>query len=407
MGQTAVVSGQLRDAVCRSRAASWEGVSERLFAFVFRGLVYPQIWEDPELDLKALELKPGARIAAIASGGCNVMSYLTADPEEIVAVDLNRAHVALTRLKLAAVRHLPSHGAFYRFFGAADEEANVAAYRRSLRERIDPETRTYWESRDIFGRRRITLFARGLYRHGLLGRWIGAAHFVAKLYGVDPREFVAAATPAEQQRYFDNTLAPLFDKRLVRWATSCTVSLYGLGIPPAQYKALAGVEHMAAVLRERLEKLACGFALSENYFAWQAFARSYAGEAEGPLPPYLKRANFDAIRGRASRVRVANASMTDTLAAADPQSFDAFLLLDAQDWMSDIQLNALWSAMTHAARSGARVVFRTAAAPSPLPGRVADSILGRWTYQAEQSVALGAEDRASIYGGFHLYVCNG
>src|SRR5688572_23489818 len=129
-------------------------MSERLFAFVFRGLVYPQIWEDPELDLKALELKPRARIAAIDSGGCNVMSYLTADPEEIAAVDLNRAHVALTRLKLAAVRHLPSHGAFYRFFGAADEEANVAAYRRFLRERIDAETRAYWDSCDIFGRQR-------------------------------------------------------------------------------------------------------------------------------------------------------------------------------------------------------------------------------------------------------------
>jgi S-adenosylmethionine-diacylglycerol 3-amino-3-carboxypropyl transferase len=164
---------------------------------------------------------------------------------------------------------MPGHGAFYRFFGAADEDANVAAYRRFLRDKIDVETRGYWESRDVFGRPRVTLFARGLYRHGLLGRWIGTAHFVAKLYGVDPREFVAAATPAEQRRYFETTLAPLFDKRLVRWATSRTVSLYGLGIPPAQYKALAGVDHMAAVLRARLEKLACGFSLSENYFAWQ------------------------------------------------------------------------------------------------------------------------------------------
>lgn len=46
-----------------------------------------------------------------------MLSYLTADP---AAVDLNTAHVALNRLKLAAARHLPDQASFYRFF----EEAN-------------------------------------------------------------------------------------------------------------------------------------------------------------------------------------------------------------------------------------------------------------------------------------------
>ena len=82
---------------------------ERVFTLAFRGLVYPQIWEDPEVDLRALALTPSSRLITITSGGCNVLSYLTAAPGEIVAVDLNRAHVALTRLKLAAARHLPDY----------------------------------------------------------------------------------------------------------------------------------------------------------------------------------------------------------------------------------------------------------------------------------------------------------
>ncbi len=41
-------------------------------------------------------------MVAIASGGCNVTSYLTAEPEPVLAVDLNRAHLALLELKLAA-----------------------------------------------------------------------------------------------------------------------------------------------------------------------------------------------------------------------------------------------------------------------------------------------------------------
>ncbi|HMN86835.1 MAG TPA: DUF3419 family protein, partial [Bauldia sp.] len=117
----------LKQAVHRARPASTEGLLERLFTFAFRHLVYPQIWEDPEVDLAALALGPGSRVVTIASGGCNVLSYLTAGPQAIVAVDLNRAHVALTRLKLAAVRHLPGQSEFFRFFGQSDDRANVEA----------------------------------------------------------------------------------------------------------------------------------------------------------------------------------------------------------------------------------------------------------------------------------------
>ena len=97
----------LADAVHANKLASREGILERLFTLAFSGLVYPQIWEDPTVDMAALELGPGKRIITIASGGCNVMTYLLADPEEIIAVDLNPAHVALLELKLTAARHLP------------------------------------------------------------------------------------------------------------------------------------------------------------------------------------------------------------------------------------------------------------------------------------------------------------
>lgn len=213
---------RLKNAVHRSGATSREGILERLFTFAFKGLVYPQIWEDPDVDMKALRLTPESRMITIASGGCNVMSYLTANPAEITAVDLNRAHVALGRLKLAAAKYFPNYETFYRFFGEADEKANVAAYQRFLKDNLDPETIAYWEGRDLanWGRKRITLFSRDLYHHGLLGYCIGLGHLVARLYGIDPKHMVKAKSLEEQRSFFDTALAPLFDKRLVRWATS-------------------------------------------------------------------------------------------------------------------------------------------------------------------------------------------
>ncbi|MCB1417364.1 MAG: DUF3419 family protein, partial [Nitratireductor sp.] len=179
------------------------------------------------------------------------------------------------------------------------------------------------------------------------------------------------------------------------------------GIPPAQYEALAGGGDMSTILRARLERLACGFPLADNYFAWQALGRSYRkdneGSESGPLPPYLQARHFDEIAERAGRVEVLNRSVTEYLNAEPDASKDCYVLLDAQDWMNDRQLNDLWAQITRTAAPGARVIFRTAAEPDLLPGRVAEEILDRWDYQAGESRRATLADRSSIYGGFHLY----
>src|SRR5262252_761813 len=404
-GTKVAASRRLKQVVRQSRAFSLQGLLEFLFTLAFKGLVYPQIWEDPEVDMEALAITPDCHVVTIASGGCNVLSYLIADPARITAVDLARAHVALNRLKLAAARWLPTWQSFYRFFGEADAEANVTAYWRFLKPHLDTEARDYWEGRGLLGRRRISMFSRNVYRCGLLGHSIGLGHLLARLHGVDLRKLLQARSLVEQRAFFETSLAPLFDKPLVRWMTGRRMSLYGLGIPPAQYAVLgAGAPHMAAVLRDRVERLSCGFSLDDNYFAWQAFGRSYADQPSGPLPPYLKQGHFETIRARADRVEVLNLSFTEYLKSRPDRSLDRYVLLDAQDWMSDQQLNELWPEITRTARPGARVIFRTAAAPSLLPGRLDDIVLAQWRYEAEQSRDLMQRDRSAIYGGFHLYV---
>ncbi len=396
-------------AVCQNRPLSAEGLRERLFTLAFSNLVYAQIWEDPAVDLEALALDNESRIVTIASGGCNVLSYLTASPEHIAAVDINGAHVALNRLKLAAARHLPDYQSFYRFFGAANASENVAAFRNHILPHLDPQTAAYWQSRyGLRRRRRIKRFTSNFYRAGLLGSFIGASHFVARLNGVNPRMILKARTLEEQRRIFDQKFAPLFDRRALRWLVNRPASLYGLGIPPAQYKALSGESEggIAEVLKKRLERLACGFPLSENYFAWQAFGRRYA-PAGGPVPPYLDPANFELVRQNAPRVSVHHASFTDYLASSPDASLDRYILLDAQDWMNDAVLTGLWEEITRTARPGARVIFRTAGEATILPGRIPERILSRWQYAEELSRELTLKDRSAIYGGFHLYMLQG
>jgi S-adenosylmethionine-diacylglycerol 3-amino-3-carboxypropyl transferase len=384
------------------------GVLERLFTLMFQGFVYNQIWEDPSVDLDALKLLHHHRLVTIASGGCNILNYLAASPAQIIALDLNPHHVALTKLKLAALTYLPDYESFFRFFGGASDPANITAFDLYIRDRLDPQTRAYWQTTHGAPRprRRIEMFARNLYRHGLLGRFIGLLHRVARLHGKKLEDILQAKTPHEQRALFDSVVAPLFESAPVRLMSKSPLSLYALGIPPAQYDALvsSGNGDPIAVLRERVERLACDFPLRDNYFAWQAFGRGYDLESREAVPDYLKEENYAVLKMRAPSVCVHHASLLDFLKQQPAQSLHRFVLLDAQDWMNPAQLAALWTEIDRTADSqDARVIFRTAGEASPLPQKLPPSLLAPWLYHEWQSRVLHAQDRSSIYGGFHIY----
>lgn len=397
---------RLKSAFIRHRALSGKGLSERLFGLLFSGLVYPQIWEDPAVDIEAMEIAPHHSIVTIGSGGCNMLAYLAEGPAHIDVVDLNHHHVALNRLKLAAFDALPNYADVRRMFAEPGNAANSGAFDKFIAPNLDLETFQYWNGRDKLGRRRISTFDRNIYRTGLLGRFIGAGHLAARLHGATFDRLMAARNLEEQREIFDREIAPLFDRKFIRWVTSRKSSLFGLGIPPQQYDELAGgaaSAHMADILRERLEKLACGFPLKDNYFAWQAFSRRYPAVHEGSLPLYLHPDNYARIRSNIRRVEVHHKSFTELLRQKPMGSVDRFVLLDAQDWMTPAQLNELWTEINRAAAPGARVVFRTAAAASPLETKLASPTLAPWTYLADLSSELLARDRSAIYGGFHVY----
>jgi len=399
------MANQLLDKAAHQRPATTKrGALERLFTLMFQGFVYNQIWEDPVVDLAALDLKAEHRLITIASGGCNVLNYLAANPAQIIAVDLNPNHIALTKLKLAALQYLPNYESFFHFFGRANDKANKAAYDRYLRKQLDEETREYWEeSRPLRGKR-INMFGKNLYRYGLLGRFIGILHAVAKLHGKKLEPILSARTPEEQRRLFERDIAPLFEFKSIKLLSKSPVSLYALGIPPAQYDELVAAGDPVSVLRERVERLACDFPINENYFAWQAFGRGYDVEHKEAVPDYLREEVYDVIRTRTEKVEIHHASLTDFLQAQAPHSLHRYVLLDAQDWMNNDQITALWREIDRTAHlRDARVIFRTAGPDSPLPRKVPAEVLAPWTYMEAESKAWHAKDRSSIYGGFHVY----
>ena len=394
----------IADAVRNSRNETEATIWDKLFAFWFRRLVYTQIWEDPEADLAALQLPLGSTIVTISSGGCNALSYLTAQPAQVYAVDLNEAHLSLLKLKLAGLRAFSSYAEFWQFFGEAASPANAELYRQRLWLMLDADARAYWDKRNIIGRPRHAYFTDGFYRHGMLGRFIGLAHVLAKFARIDLAALLNGKPDAPERLQALDRLNWLFHSPLARLLTGTPALLFSLGIPPQQRALLGAGAPLNEVLHQRLLRLINGHPNETNYFAWQALHRSYPGPGDRCLPPYLQRRQYERMRDGAGLIIPVHANLRLFLESLPAREVDAVVLLDSQDWMATEEIAALWNAIDRTGSNNVRVIFRTAGADSPLEGEGLAGLREIWRRDEERS-AIGFElDRSGIYGGFHCYV---
>lgn len=377
--------------------------SDKRFAESFDRLVYTQIWEDPAVDMAAMELRPQHRVATICSAGCNALSYLTAAEDvEVTAVDLNFAHLSLAGLKRAAFKTVYAYSDIESLLITAAGARNGTLYRHTLASALPADIRAYWEG----GRRpRYEDFVSGFYRKGLLGMAIGISRILARLHGVKLEDALKLDDADLQRAWARDNLRPVFEGRLMSLFFSLRHPLFLLGIPPRQFNLLCDgqPDRMASVLADRTEQLAGVAKSSENYFLWQAFGRGYGPDARRALPPYLMPENFEILRQRADNLHLVHNSVTGFLAQKDAASFDRYVLLDAQDWMDQQSLTALWSQMSRTARPGARVIFRTAGTVPPFAASDSTAPWAGWQRLDRLSDELHARDRSGIYGGFHVY----
>ena len=400
-------------AVKQKEVSKKQSALQKLFAVWFDAFVYNQIWEDPRVDIEALKIDPQSRILTISSGGCNALNYLVEKPESVTAVDLNRHHIFLLNLKIAAIKHLPAHEEFFMLFGEGRGKENLENYKNYLAQNLDAETRKFWETGsfpgNLLGRRRIDFFDRdGIYEHSRNGYFLRFFHRFARVLGCKTDEVVKAKSISEQEEFFDRSIGPFFDSILIKLIGRMPVTLFGLGIPPQQYAELKGdLEEGGSIIdvyRARAKKLAVEYPIDDNYFAWQAFARKYDTVNRKAIPEYLKSENFESLKAASVNIDTKIGSITEEIILREPGAFNRFVFLDAQDWMNPEVMTELWSAVQSKGEKGSRIIFRTAGSKSPVEERIPAELRQCFEYKPEISRQLFKRDRASIYGGFHLYV---
>jgi S-adenosylmethionine-diacylglycerol 3-amino-3-carboxypropyl transferase len=388
----------------RSDSTRDETIWDRIIAFCLRRAVSTQNWGDPEADLAAMRLPLGSTIVTASSTGCSALSYLTAQPAQIYAVDLDDARLALLKLKLAGARAFSTYEQFWQFFGEGASVANERLYLERLRPLLDSQARTYWDWPNVLGRHRYTYFNDGFYRHGLLGRSIGLALFAARLARVDLNALLMGAADSPGRIVALARLEQQFHSGLMRFLTGTSQGLTRPSIAPWSRALLGAGRPLNEVLHERLLRLIDDPSEDVNYFAWQALARRYPGPGDRGLPPYLQRRQFARMRNDAGVIIPVHASLLEFFRSLPAREVDAVALSNSRDCLAPETVRVLWDAIDRAGSERACVIFRTAGAESPLDRPELANLRKSWRRDEERS-AIGFElDRSAIHGGFHCYV---
>jgi S-adenosylmethionine-diacylglycerol 3-amino-3-carboxypropyl transferase len=324
----------------------------------FSGIRYAQCWEDADVVVDALALRPGDRCLSVASGGENSLSLLACGPGAVIAVDISPAQLALVELKRAAIRAL-DHATAIAFVGLAPCADRWRIY-RDIRTALPRRSAEFWDAhpRDV---------ASGVCLCGRFERYLALFRQVV-LPLVHSRDEIAdllvPRPPEARRRFFDDVWNNFRWRALTRLFFSRTVMGH-VGRDPSFFRYVDG--DVAASISERVERaLTEGEPAANPYLRWIV-----QGRYGDRLPHAWRAANFDAIRHNIDRLELRQQSAEAALAEAPDDSIDRFNLSDVFEYVSAPSAERMFDDIARCGRAGGRVAYWNMMVPRGRPQRLA------------------------------------
>jgi S-adenosylmethionine-diacylglycerol 3-amino-3-carboxypropyl transferase len=367
---------------------------DRAFQSVFSKLfVYNILFEDAEVDESILTINERSRVLSISGAGCGVAGMVSRRPRSIDAVDINKHHLALTALKVAAAQCLTSYRHFYALLGHGSVRDPMATIRR-LSTRLPHWATTYWQ-------KHADRFADNFYEEGLTANILAR---LRRLVGFDAdymRELVGQ-TPEERLRTIENTIRPVLERPWVNALINSPVQLLSLGINYEQRQKLLDAEgqaDMAGLILHHLRRLATTD-LETNWFAWLHVAGHYNHEREDAVPPYLRRDRWERSVRAPTTTRYHNRNLLDVLEAADDGTWTHYSLCDMPDWLAPKLQRHMLDEIYRTSEDGALVLYRTVEDDCIVGRHGMHRQFERKSHISERATRM---DRSRQYKHVHLY----
>jgi S-adenosylmethionine-diacylglycerol 3-amino-3-carboxypropyl transferase len=346
---------------------------------------YAQVWEDADVLIEALDVRPGDVCLSIGSAGDNALALLTRNPSRVVAVDLSAGQIACLELRVAAYRALEHHE-LLELVGSRPSARRLELYAR-CRPLISHASRAVWDARP-----------------GSIARGIGAAgrferYFALFRSGVLPLVHRRAVVEAllqkrsleERRRFYRDRWNTWRWRALYRLFFSRTV-MARLGRDPEFFRFVTG--DVASRLLSRTERALTDLDPSANpYVHW-----ILTGTHASVLPCALREEHFSTIRQNLDRLSWRQATLEEYLKGAGCHSIDRFNLSDLFEYVSIEHYHRLLQSIVAASRRGARLAYWNMLAWRRRPAWMADRLVPLDAL-AER---LHAQDRGFFYGALRI-----
>ena len=349
----------------------------------FSCIRYGQCWEDADILLRALDIRPGHTCLSIASAGDNTLAMLSRSPARVIALDLNPAQIACLELRVAAYREL-SHREMLELLGSVPSGRRDRLYRR-CRRLLSPSARAFWDAHPTeighgiggAGRfeRYFALF-RALVLPLIHPRWR-----VLRLFQSGAREERIGFYRTEWDTWRWRLLFRIFFSRFV---------LGRLGRDPAFFRYVEGsvAERILERTRYALTELS---PVDNPYLQWILIGRHVTA-----FPYALRAENFDSIRAHLDRLEWHGRSIEDFLDTVGEGVIDRYNLSDVFEYMSPESYQRLLERLVRAGRGAGRLAYWNMLADRRRPERMADRLRPLTTLAGE----LHAQDKTFFYSAF-------
>ena len=343
---------------------------------------YAQVWEDAEILLEALKIKPTDNVLSIASAGENALSMLTREPNKVYAIDLNENQIYCTELKKIAYKYL-DYDECMEFIGVFDSERRINTY-NEIKNHLSKDTQGYFDQNtDVINKGIIHCGKFENYFH-IFGQKV-----LPLIHNKKTRaELLEKKSKQARIDFYNNKWNNRRWKFLFKIFFSRAV-MGKLGRDKAffRYVSVNVPEHIL----ERTKYAITQLDTSTNSYLHYIINSRY----DNVLPVAYREENFDKIKKNIDKLIILKESVETFINRKDVKSVDKYNLSDIFEYMSEEDMVKIVEKILEKSPKGSIIAYW-----NMLSDKRASKFIDKIEYQEDLSNELLKKDKAFFYSKF-------
>jgi S-adenosylmethionine-diacylglycerol 3-amino-3-carboxypropyl transferase len=346
---------------------------------------YANCWEDADILLQALEIKPSGTYLSVSSAGDNTLSLLSGNPAQVIAADISDAQLACLELRKAAFLNL-DYEEVLQFLGIKEAADSTEAYSH-LSGSLSAPSRAFWDEHPELIKQGIIHVGKFESYFRIFRKWI-----LPLMHGAgDIAELMKPKDLAGRQEFYQRRWDTASWRLIFRLFFSRSV-MGRLGRDPEFFRYVES--DVATRLLERAKYALTILPTHDNPYLEYILTGNFARA----LPHYLRPESYQAIRENLGKLVLFKGGISEALEAHRSIKFDGFNLSDIFEYMSYGDYVQHLHRLIDGSKSGARLAYWNMLADRLPPAECR----GRLKSLEERALALFRQDKAFFYKAFRI-----